>query len=72
MSYKLKIPKEVIDFIDNTGNYYKDGSIEDNEYYNLPFWYKKTEEEGVYEVFKLDELPEEVRIELKEFDKPLP
>ena len=54
---KVKFSKEQIDLF-NIGTIINtaDGSI----YRYLPFWFKETDEEGVYELFTFEQLPDEL------------
>ena len=55
---KVKFPKEQIDLLNNIGTIVNtaDGSV----YKYLPFWFKETDEEGIYELFTFEQLPDEL------------
>lgn len=54
---KVKFPKEQIDLFNNIGTIVN--TAEGSVYRYLPFWFKETEEEGVYELFTFEQLPDE-------------
>lgn len=55
MNQKLILSKEQIELL-NIGTKLR----LDSTYYYLPFWFKATEEEGVFECFSLEHLPKEL------------
>ncbi len=55
---KVKFPKEQIDLFNNIGTIVT--TEEGSTYKYLPFWFKETDEEGVYELFKFEQLPNEL------------
>lgn len=55
---KVKFPKEQTDLFNNIGTIVN--TAEGSVYRYLPFWFKETEEEGVYELFTFEQLPDEL------------
>ena len=55
---KVKFPKEQTDLFNNIGTIVN--TAEGSVYRHLPFWFKETEEEGVYELFTFEKLPDEL------------
>jgi len=64
MNIKVRVPKEITEFIERNGNAYNDGN--GNIYRNLPFWYRETEEKGVYELLYPNQMPVKI---MKEFEQ---
>ena len=56
---KIKLTKDQIELFESVGSlvYSKDHEI----YMNIPYWVKETEKKGVYEIFDIGELPQDVR-----------
>ena len=54
---KVKITKEQQELL-NTGTIVS--TPENVAYYYLPFWYKKTEDEDVFEIIPLGKLPDDL------------
>lgn len=56
---KVKLEKEVVSFLEDRGTivYSKEGIC----FFNIPFWYKETEKDGVFEEFNFHDLPEDVK-----------
>ena len=61
---KVKIKKEIAEFIENSGEIASSGN---DEFIHYPFWLKKTEDPEVFEVYKGWELPMWVKEELNFF-----
>ncbi len=55
---KVKFPKEQIDLFDNIGTVVNTPSGETYRY--LPHWFRETWEEGVFELFNFENLPDEL------------
>jgi len=55
---KVKFPKEQTDLFNNIGTIVN--TAEGRVYRYLPFWFKETEEEDVYELFTFEQLPDEL------------
>lgn len=65
MIVKKKLPKETIDLLKGMGSVVLLGKT----FYFLPFWFKETEEDGVFEIIHPDNLPKELIDALKELSK---
>lgn len=54
-----KLTESQIEMFESVGSlvYSKDDEI----YMNIPYWIKETEKKGVYEIFDIGELPQDVR-----------
>jgi len=62
---KIKYSKEVSDFIEGTSNCIPVSyPLQDTSYYYMPFWFKKVGE-CMFEIYNLDELPQELKNEIK-------
>lgn len=59
MSQLVKLNGYAADFVETGGNAYK--TIEGDKFYNIPYWFKKTDTNGVYELLKFEELPKEMQ-----------
>ena len=55
---KLKIEKSQSNFLQEMGTEITTPNGE--KYFYMPFWFKQTEEEGVYELLTFDHLPKDV------------
>lgn len=55
---KVKFPKEQTDLFNNVGTIVN--TAEGSTYRYLPFWFKETNEEDVYELFTFEQLPNEL------------
>ena len=55
---KVKFPKEQTDLLNNIGTIVN--TADGNVYKYLPFWFKETDEKGVYELFTFEQLPDEL------------
>lgn len=55
---KIKFPKEQISIFDQLGTIVN--TEDGNTYRYLPFWFKETDEEDVYEVLTFDQLPDDL------------
>ena len=55
---KVKFSKEQVDLFNNIGTIVN--TAEGNTYGYLPFWFKETDEKGVYELFTFEQLPNEL------------
>jgi len=42
-------------------------NIDNNKYYNLPFWLEKTDKKGIFIAHRLSDLPEELLEAAKDF-----
>lgn len=60
---KVKFPKEQTDLFNNIGTIVN--TSEGSVYRYLPFWFKETEEEDVYELFTFEQLPDELIVSIK-------
>lgn len=63
---KIKFPKEQVDFFYNTGT--KVNTANGKTYIYFFHWFRETEEEGVFELFAFENLPDELIDTIK--DKP--
>jgi hypothetical protein len=66
---RVKVKKSVAEFIEDTGNCM---TTHGNRYFYIPFWFKKTDEEGIYEEYFLDDLPQELIDAIKFFRENKP
>ena len=64
---KVKLSKEQIDLFNNIGTIVSTTS--DKTYRYLPHWFRETEEEGVFEVFTFENLPDELINAIKDMRK---
>ena len=55
---KVKFSKEQVNFFDKIGTIVNAESGKTYRY--LPYWFRETEEEGVYELFTFERLPDEL------------
>ncbi len=55
---KIKFPKEQTELLNNIGTIVN--TAEGSTYRHLPFWFKETDEEGIYELFTFEQLPDEL------------
>jgi len=55
---KVKFPKEQTDLFNQIGTIVT--TANGNTYQYLPFWFKKTEQEDVYELLTFENLPDEL------------
>ena len=75
MSKKLKLSKEVVDFLKSTGmaidhvnDYKEDDDIQLETYCYIPYWFQISKD-GSVEMFERHELPEYIESLAKEADK---
>ena len=64
---KVKFPKEQVDLFNNIGTIVNTTSGKTYRY--LPYWFRETDEEGVFELFTLDRLPDELIDTIKDIRK---
>ena len=58
----IKLPENVAEFIMNNGSCVY---TNDEEYYYMPMWFKKTDVKDVMEEFSFDCLPKELTVAIK-------
>ena len=61
---KIKFSKELTDLLDNIGTIVH--TSEDDIYRHIPFWFKETDEEGIYELLTFEQLPNELNELIKQ------
>ena len=54
----IKITKEQLEFLETGTMIYGPNGL---KYYHMPIWFKETPEEGIYETYSFDKLPEEFK-----------
>ena len=64
---KLKFSKEQTDLFNQVGTIVN--TANGNIYRYLPFWFKETEQEGVYELLTFEQLPDELIETIKDMRK---
>ena len=64
---KVKFPKEQIDLFNNIGTTVSTPNGKTYRY--LPHWFRETEEEGVFELFTFENLPDELIDTIKDMRK---
>jgi hypothetical protein len=64
MSDRVEYSGEVVRFLDNSAS--KVFLFDGTEYMYLPFWFKKTGDKYILERFSFDQLPKELKEELKQ------
>ena len=64
---KVKFPKEQMELLNNMGTIVNTVSGETYRY--LPQWFRETEEEGVFELFTFENLPDELIDTIKDMRK---
>jgi len=64
---KVKFPKEQVDLFNNIGTIVNTASGKTYRY--LPYWFRETDEEGVFELFTFEELPDELIDTIKDIRK---
>jgi hypothetical protein len=64
---RLKLTEPQEEFLNIAGSVVTTAS--GNTYYHMPFWYRKTDAPGIYDVLDLDHVPQELKeaiIDLRE------
>jgi len=57
MAAIITLTKDQQDLLKSSGNHILSG----DSYYNLPQWFKETDKDGIFEVFFINELPDNVK-----------
>lgn len=55
---KVKLKRDSANFIERTGTSMVTNG---NEYFYIPFWFKKTDVFGMYEEYSLEDMPQELK-----------
>jgi hypothetical protein len=67
MEHKIKIAKEQSNLFKHTGSVV---SLSNGDVYmNIPYWLKETDEENVYEYLTTEQLPDDIRKQLKMYSE---